>query len=409
MKRVLTCALLLCLALLCQAKGKKAVFIIIDGVPADMVERLDLPVLREIAAQGAYARIFVGGTRGDYDETPTISAVGYTDLLTATWVNKHNVWGNHDLHPNYNYWTIFRIAREQKKPFTTGLFSSWTDNRTVLVGEGKPETGNLRLDYVRDGYDLDREAFPRKPDDLHIFDIDEHVSREAASCIRTDAPDLSWVYLWYTDDAGHHYGNGDVFDHAVEMADKQIGRVWEAVKYRRDHFDEDWMVVVTTDHGRTDNGLYHGAQSDRERTTWVVTNRKVNERLLGGGGAIVDIAPSICRFMGFEIPRDRRWEQDGTPFIGKVDILDLTTEPAGDKQVTLHWKSVRNQARVRVWASLSNHFKEGGKDEWVPVGIVRAGAESFTVDLSRLPKSSFCKFVLEAPHNHIGRWYLPAQ
>ena len=397
--------LLLCLAGSLQAKVKKAVYIIIDGVPADMIERLELPVLKEIAAEGTYFRSYVGGTKGGYDETPTISAVGYSALLTSAWVNKHNVWGNHNLSPNYNYWTIFRIAKEQKKDHTTGLFSSWTDNRTVLIGEGKPETGNLKIDYVRDGYDLDTTAFPKKPEGLHILDIDEHVSKEAADCIREDAPELSWVYLWYTDDAGHIYGNGEVFDNSVIMADAQIGRVWEAVKYREAEFNEDWMFVVTTDHGRTDNGLYHGAQSDRERTTWVVTNKKVNERVLEGGTSILDIAPSISRYLGFKLPRERRWEQDGMPFIGKVDIMDMSTASAGGK-VELKWKSVRNRARVKVWAAASNNFKEGGKDEWIKVGSVRAGAGSYTVNLSKLPESNFYKFVLDAPHNHLNRWYI---
>ena len=92
------------------------------------------------------------------------------------------------MHPNYNYWTVFRIAKEQKKDFRTGIFSSWTDNRTVLLGEGKPETGNLRIDYVRDGYDLDTLTYPKKPNGLHILDLDERVSDEAAKCIREDAP-----------------------------------------------------------------------------------------------------------------------------------------------------------------------------------------------------------------------------
>ena len=205
----------LCLISCNSPKEKKAVYIIIDGVPADMIERLDLPAIKEISSKGAYGRSYVGGTVGRYDETPTISAVGYTDLLTATWYNKHNVPGNSNLNPNYNYWTIFRIAKEQKKDFKTGLFSSWIDNRTVLIGEGKPETGNLKIDYVRDGYDLDTVSFPKKKQDLHILDIDEHVSKEAAKCIKEDAPDLSWVYLWYTDDAGHIFGNGETFDESV--------------------------------------------------------------------------------------------------------------------------------------------------------------------------------------------------
>ena len=402
-KRVAALLLATCLLGCRQGKARKSVFIIIDGVPADIVERLDLPALQEIASEGAYGRSYVGGTKGEYDESPTISAVGYTDLLTSTWVNKHNVPGNSDLNPNYNYWTIFRIAQEQKKKNTTGIFSSWTDNRTVLVGEGKPETGGFKIDYVSDGFELDTVNFPHKQFERHIFDIDEHVSEEAAKCIKENAPDLSWVYLWYTDDAGHFSGNGEAFDKSVIDADRQIGRIWEAVKYREANFNEEWMVVVTTDHGRTEDGYDHGGQGDRERTTWIVTNQKVNERMESGKSAVVDITPSICRFMGYKVPRDVRWEQEGVPFIGKVDIMDMRLVPSGDG-VVLKWTAVDGKARVNVWAAAGNDFREGGKDTWIKIGSVRAGDGSFTVDLSGLPESSFYKFVLETPCTNLCRW-----
>ena len=299
------------------AKTKKAVYIIIDGVPADQIERLHTPAIFDIASRGAYARAYTGGEIGGYSQTATISAIGYTNLLTATWFNKHNVGGNSDLKPNYNYWTIFRIAKEQPKDYKTAIYSSWTDNRTVLIGEGKKETNHLKIDYVKDGYDLDTIRFPKKEKDLHIFDIDEQISKDAAEGIRKDAPDLSWVYLWYTDDAGHIAGNGAFFDEYVRKADNQVARIWEAVKYREANFDEEWMIIVTTDHGRGENGHGHGGQSGRERTTWISTNVPVNNHFKAGGLAITDIAPSICRYMGFEVPQAVLWEQDGMPFIGK--------------------------------------------------------------------------------------------
>lgn len=384
-------------------KVRKAVFIIVDGIPADVYERVEMPATREIAAAGSYGRQYVGGSVGRYDESPTISAVGYTDLLTATWVNKHNVPGNHHLNPNYNYWTVFRIAKEQDRPVRTGLFSSWTDNRTVLLGAGKPETDSLVIDYVADGYDLDRDRFPDRSHGLRVWDIDETVSKEAASCIRTEAPDLSWVYLWYTDVAGHNYGSGEAFDDAVRLADKQVERIWEAVKYRESHFNEEWMVVVTTDHGRTYDGYGHGGQSLRERTTWVATNQKANERLSGGKSAITDITPSLCRFLGFTIPRDLRFEQDGVSFYGTVDLQELDVFPY-DSTVVLKWEAIRKDAPVEIWASATNHFKDGGKDDWINVGQARSGDESFTVNLSNLPESDFFKFVVETPHTTLNRW-----
>ncbi|MCQ2118509.1 MAG: alkaline phosphatase family protein [Bacteroidales bacterium] len=405
MKRLLTLILLvLAVSLSLGARQRKVVYIILDGIPADVIERLELPAIDEIASRGGYGRSYVGGTVGRYDQTPTISAVGYTDILTATWVNKHNVPGNENLDPNYNYWTIFRIAKEQDREITTGLFSSWLDNRTVLIGEGKPETGNLKIDYVCDGYEHDHAAFPDKENELRIFDIDEHVSKLAAECIRENAPDMSWVYLWYTDDAGHIFGNGEFLDESVRLADRQVQRVWDAVKYREKNFDEEWMVIVTTDHGRGYDGHHHGGQTERERTTWVATNKKVNKRLTSGRSAAVDINPSICKFMGFEVPRDVRWEQDGTSFYGKSDIMDMEVDPY-DSKVNLHWTCLNRKAQVTVYAATTNNFKKGGKEEWIEVGKVPAKAEEYTVDLNELPKSGFYKFVLDTPNGSLNRWY----
>lgn len=387
-----------------ESKVRKAVYVIIDGVTAEMIERLQPPAIEEIASEGTFGKCFTGGTVGRYDQTPTISAIGYTNILTATWANKHNVWGNDNLSPNYNYWTIFRIAKEQDREVTTGLFSSWQDNRTVLLGEGKPETGNLEIDYVCDGYDLDHEAFPDKEHDLRIFDIDEHVSKMAAECIRENAPDLSWVYLWYTDDAGHIFGAGETLDDFILLADRQVARIWEAVKYREANFNEEWMVVITTDHGREYNGFHHGEQSYSERSCWISTNVKANERLTGGSGAIIDINPSICRFMGFEVPQDVLWEQDGVSFYGDVDIMNMEVEPYGSS-VILTWECLNPSAVVNVWAASANEFNKGGKDEWVKVGEVSAGDSRFVVDITNLPKSDFYKFVLETPRGTLNRWH----
>lgn len=385
------------------SKTRKAVFIIIDGVPADTIERLNTPTINRIASQGAYARAYTGGEVGGYSQTPTISAIGYTNLLTATWLNKHNVGGNSNLKPNYNYWTIFRIAKEQKKEYKTAIYSSWTDNRTVLLGEGKKETGHLKIDYVCDGFDLDTLRFPQKDKELHIFDIDEHVSKQAAQGIRNDAPDLSWVYLWYTDDAGHIEGNGSFFDEYTQKADLQIERIWQAVQYREKHFDEEWMVIVTTDHGRTESGYGHGGQSERERTTWIATNQQVNEHFRKGVLSITDITPSICRFMGFEVPRDVLWEQDGIPFIGPIGISQMKTLPY-DNDIILSWKCLNAKAQVNIYIATDNQYKNGGKDNWIKIATVPAKQEQYNIKYQQIPPSKFYKIVIQTENNHLNRW-----
>lgn len=386
-----------------SAKERKAVIIIVDGIPKDVIERLQVPVIYDIAKEGAFGASFVGGEVGMYNQTPTISAVGYNTMLTGVWANKHNVFGNTNLSPNYNYWSIFRIAKAQPKPLTTAIFSSWTDNRTVLLGEGKPETGNLKIDYVRDGYDLDKENFPDKEKDLHVFDYDERTSIEAEKCIRENAPDLSWVYLWYTDDASHIYGNGSYFDEYILKAGEQIDRVWKAVQYRQKNFGEDWMIIVTTDHGRTVNGHGHGGQSARERATWIATNQKVNKRFKECKAAMVDINPTVCEFLGMAVPEQVAWERDGIPFIGKTQISDLEVSTY-DRAVILTWKAVNKNARVSIYASPKDDYKTTGKEEWKHLADLKAGEEEFRYDLDMIGQSKLYKFVVVGEHESLNRW-----
>src|SRR5690606_21187919 len=104
-------AVLISFQLNAQQTTKKSVFIIVDGIAADVIEKLDPPKLRQIADQGGFAHAIVGGEKDGYSQTPTISAVGYNSILTGTWVNKHNVWDNDIAEPNYHYPTIFRLLK----------------------------------------------------------------------------------------------------------------------------------------------------------------------------------------------------------------------------------------------------------------------------------------------------------
>lgn len=388
-----------------SARTKKALFVIVDGIPADVVERLHIPVIYDIASHGAYGRAHVGGDVGEYTQTPTISAVGYTSVLTGTWYNKHNVAGNSNIHENYNYWTLFRLAKEQAKPFKTAIYSSWTDNRTILLGEGKPETNHLKIDYVCDGYDLDTLRFPHKPKELQVYDIDQVVSSKAAEGIRKDAPDLSWVYLWYPDDAAHLTGNGKFFDTYVLKAGEQIQKIWDAIQYREKNYDEDWMIVVTTDHGRNNCGYDHGGQSDRERTTWIATNQPVNTYFKSKSLAAVDIAPSISRFLGFTVSEVNRFEWDGTPFIGRLDVVGFRVMPY-DKEARLSWTCVNSAAQATIYIACDNQFKMTGKETWQKVTTVPAENQQLTVDLSRYPTSKIYKFVIDTPNGSLNRWLL---
>ena len=312
----LTGALLLFAGSSVHAATPKAVFMLSDGIPADLVESVSTPFFDEIAKDGGYARAYVGGQAGGASESPTVSAVGYNSLLTGTWANKHRVCSNQIRSPDYRYWDIFRLVKQHNPELNTALFSTWEDNRTKLLGHGRPEAGGDKLDYYFDGFENDEQRFPHDEAREYIKQIDDLVSREAARYLAQHGPDLSWVYLEFTDDIGHLLVDGDEMAAAITLMDANVGRIWRSVQARQQAEDEDWLVVITTDHGRDAlTGKSHGGQTDRERTIWIATNSTaLNEHFRNLPG-IVDILPSILTHLEIAVPQAVSEQFDGKSFI----------------------------------------------------------------------------------------------
>lgn len=384
-------------------RAKKAVIILADGIPVDVLQRVNTPNLDKLRSKGALMRAYVGGRAGTYCETPTISAPGYNNLMTGTWGNKHNVWDNDIAAPDYNYKSVFRLVKEVAPAKKIAIFSSWLDNRTKLLGEGLNTAGNFHFDYHADGYELDTVQFPHS-DPIYMHQIDEKVVSEAASCIRDNAPDLSWVYLEYSDDMGHAHGDSKEFYTAVEYVDNQVGKILAATQYREQKFNEDWMVIVTTDHGRNEEtGRDHGGQSARQRNTWIVTNAQnlnIYSKLFHPG--IVDVLPSVARFISLDIPMEVQRELDGTPFIGDLTLVNPEVNLIQNK-IDINWRTIDTSGNVKIWLTTSNHFKTGGKDDYVLMAEVPATKGEALLDVQNKP-SAFYKIVLEGKYNTVNRW-----
>lgn len=402
--RKIVLLLALALTLYGQAQQRKAVFVIVDGIAADLIEKLSTPWLDSIAAQGGYTRALAGGEKGGYSQTPTISAVGYNTVLTGTWVNKHNVWDNDIAAPNYHYPTIFRLFKNQYPDRKIAVFSSWLDNRTKLVGDGLAATGYLKVDEHFDGRELDTVRFPHQRDASHMKKIDDAVVAQAANSIRTQGPDLSWVYLEYTDDMGHRHGDSKQYYDAILHMDAQMGQLWTAIRDREKSTGEQWQIYITTDHGRDSaTGRNHGGQSDREKLGWIVTNAKgLNQQFKQGYASQADIMPSLARYLDIDIPDSVAREVDGVPLIGAVSLTNPRTQIQGD-QLLITWTALSRKGKVKIYVANSNNVKTGGTDQYRLLKKQKLKKEQAGIPLAELP-DGFYKIVLEGKNNQVNRW-----
>lgn len=382
---------------------KKVIFIIADGIPADVIEKLKTPNIQKMIKSGSYTRMHVGGNKGTYSETPTISAVGYNSLLTGTWVNKHNVDDNDIKAPNYQYENIFRIFKTQFPQKKTAIFSSWQDNRTKLVNDHLPD-GDRLLDVHFDGYELDTLKFPHDKNADYMHRIDEKVTDEACRTITNQGPDLSWVYWEYTDDMGHRYGDSPQFYNAVKLMDAQIGRILNTIADRKKKYKEDWLLVLTTDHGRSEkDGRGHGGQTMRQRTTWMASNyRGLNKYIQYYQPGIVDILPSIANFIGMAIPKRDAEEMDGVPLIGQISLTNAFAYYFQD-QLDISWNALQTTGTVKVYLATTNNFKTGGKDEYKLMEECPIAQKRVLVDVKNLP-SDFYKILLVGKDNSVNAW-----
>jgi hypothetical protein len=329
-------------------------------------------------------------------------------VLTGVWVHKHNVWDNDIKAINYHYPNVFRLLKEQQPDKEIAIFSTWQDNRTKLVGEGLPQAGNVRFNYSLDGLELDTLRYPHDAGKYYIHRIDEVVSDTAAAVIARNGPHLTWVYLEYTDDMGHRYGTRhEKFIESVQMADAQVGKIWQAVQQRQQQYNEDWLVIVTTDHGRDSlTGKNHGGQSSREKAGWIVTNAQgLNKRFQHNESQLTDIMPTLLRHLQVQAPAPVLREVDGTPFTGNISAGNVQARIANGT-LTLQWKAYNPNGKARIWyAPVTANYPS----EWPAYKLlkkVRVKKQQLMLPWSADSKQPYM-FMIEGRYNSANSWWWP--
>ena len=95
----------------------------------------------------------------------------------------------------------------------------------------------------------------------------------------------------------------------ISLSVDAVGRLVAAIQARPTYADEDWLILISTDHGRTDEGG-HGGDSDEERIIFFLAHgRSVVREPIETAANIVDIAVTALTHLGVEI--DAAWNLDG--------------------------------------------------------------------------------------------------
>jgi predicted AlkP superfamily pyrophosphatase or phosphodiesterase len=241
----------------------------VDGVRFDFLAADSAPSVWALGQAGFLAPVPVD------EATPTWSGPCWATIATGTGVAGHGITGNdltgHRLaeHPDF-------VTRATRAGLPTLLaVSGWPplalpEDGGPLFAEATrreftavPEAG-LAWDAARQG---GREA------GLDAWDAaDEATTAAAAVILAAEAPRLSFVYLGAVDFAGHATGSGAAYRAALRAADQRVGRLVAAVRSRPSDPEEtgpeeNWTIVVVTDHGHLDEGG-HGGREPEVATAW---------------------------------------------------------------------------------------------------------------------------------------------
>nr|WSX49040.1 alkaline phosphatase family protein [Streptomyces sp. NBC_00974] len=127
-------------------------------------------------------------------------------------------------------------------------------------------------------------------------------------------PDACFVYLGSPDETAHFLGCGPEYRAAVETSDRRLGLLLAALDERTARADEEWTVIVVTDHGHREEGG-HGGRSVLERTAWIAAcGPDITRGADPGPLRHADVAAHVYHALG--IPLDHHWTLDGRPFPG---------------------------------------------------------------------------------------------
>lgn len=285
------CAGALLLVYGCARPVKKVLFIGIDGVRSDVLAEVRTPNIDSLAAAGTFIDSIL-------TKAQTVSGPAWSSVLTGVWPDKHLVVSN-DLSTNdYAHYPDFLTRLELvDAAFATFAVLDWPPLGTTasggpLISEAIDAKININGDDL--GY--------RTADSLSLAAAVKHLSDRD--------PDAAFVYIGYPDVAAHEFGGlSREYMASIAVADAQVGELIAALRRRSTYKNEDWLILICTDHGHVTEGGHGGDSPEETMIFYLASGPSAKRGPPGVEPNLVDVAVTAMAHLG--VPADPAWNLDG--------------------------------------------------------------------------------------------------
>lgn len=245
---------------------KKCLIMGYDGARADL---FSLPLAEDGAAKtlldgGGHAYLsYCGGVEYPAKNTQaTSTAPGWCSILTGQWGDKTGVTDNGIVKPN-DYLTNLTTLVEDKTVSSSSFYTVWgghfaNEDSTYYNEKLYIKDNNLNTEFIRCGSD------------------DETFSLVRENVERTVCDDYIFYIFEHCDSNGHGTGfnlKNKNYTDGFTASDTLSGEILKSIKSRKTYAEEDWLFIITSDHGGIGTG--HGGATKQERFTFIVTNAEI--------------------------------------------------------------------------------------------------------------------------------------
>lgn len=292
-----------------DGKIRKVLFLGFDGMRADALPYVltdennkngvaynsatNVSAIQRLKQEGGAYIAYCGGEADTETAQTTSTSASWTSHFTGVWGSKHGIKTNDDS-KNLDYKTFMLEFAE--KGLNSSIAFDWDQYFDVNLKEEIKYVmeNNLPMNFC----DIDREkaeklkktnaetlelfnfVAPEKPSDSAPYDTgmrDYVLDRIALG------DDIVCGIFHNIDTAGHTYGFGTSTEYKASVinCDMYANSILNAVKEREEKYNEEWLVIFANDHGGLGTG--HGEQTLEERTTWLVSNIKFDEKYYSNG------------------------------------------------------------------------------------------------------------------------------